>query len=95
MVDPDTLTRAAREGREPSDLTPALRVLWLDAAGDWDGAHDLASRMGDKTGSRLHAYLHRVEGDLANAGYWYRRAGETAFEGSLDEEWRALVERYR
>jgi hypothetical protein len=39
----------------------------------------------------VHAYLHRVEGDLGNAGYWYRRAGKRAATGPLDEEWEAIA----
>jgi hypothetical protein len=39
----------------------------------------------------VHAYLHRVEGDLSNAGYWYRRAKKPAATGSLDDEWAAIA----
>ena len=71
---------------DPEDLTPALRVLRLEAGGDWEAAHDLAQRLPDPDGARLHAFLHRVEGDLGNARYWYRRAGIPEFKGSLDAE---------
>jgi len=94
-MDAPSFREAARAGREPPELTPALRVLWLDARGEWEAAHDLAQDMGGKDGALLHAYLHRVEGDLPNAGYWYRCAGEPAFEGSLAEEWASLFERFR
>ncbi len=56
----------------------ALRALWLEARGDWDGAHAAAQRAGeagDRAGDWVHAYLHRVEGDASNAAYWYARAG--------------------
>ena len=43
-------------------------------------------------GAWVHAYLHRKEGDLANADYWYRRAGQPACDGPLDDEWAAIVE---
>ena len=46
----------------------------------------------DPLAYRIHAYLHRVEGDLSNAGYWYRRAGVEAFTGSEEEELKALYE---
>lgn len=39
----------------------------------------------------VHAYLHRVEGDLGNAGYWYRRAGKPVASVPLNEEWASLV----
>ena len=75
-------------------LTPAQRVLWLDERGDWAGAHDLAQSLPDPDGARLHAYLHRVEGDLPNARYWYRRAGVAEFDGSLAEERRTLARQF-
>lgn len=79
------------QDRVPAGLSDALRVLWLDAKGDWDGAHDVAQEMNDRLGARLHAYLHRKEGDLTNARYWYRQAGATMPVTTLEEEWRALV----
>ncbi|HEY3718676.1 MAG TPA: hypothetical protein VGL41_00900 [Roseiarcus sp.] len=75
----------------PSDLGLALQALWHDGKGDWDGAHELAQRDGPGASDWVHAYLHRKEGDLANAGYWYRRAGKPVAGGSLDEEWAAIV----
>ena len=39
----------------------------------------------------VHAYLHRVEGDLPNAGYWYRTAGKPVATGALDDEWAAIA----
>ena len=39
----------------------------------------------------VHAYLHRREGDLPNARWWYRQAGQSAATGSLDTEWNAIV----
>ncbi len=56
----------------------ALHALWLEAKGDWEGAHAAAQRGGDRAGDWVHAYLHRVEGDAGNAGYWYARAGRKA-----------------
>jgi hypothetical protein len=75
----------------PAGLTPALSALWHDGRGDWAGAHDVAQDIPDRTGSRVHAYLHRKEGDQFNADYWYRRAGISRFQGRLDEEWEAIV----
>jgi hypothetical protein len=62
----------------PSTLNPALRALWLDARGDWDGAHDAAQADEGGAGDWVHAYLHRKEGDPGNAAYWYRRARPSA-----------------
>ncbi len=68
-----------------------LTALWHDARGDWERAHESA-QAGDDAGSAwVHAYLHRKEGDLGNAGYWYRRAGKPVCKMSLDEEWEEIV----
>lgn len=78
------------DGHEP-DEAPLIRALWHDRRGDWDRAHSLAQDVHTADGSRVHAYLHRREGDLGNAGYWYRRAGVPEVAGPLDEEWTSLV----
>ncbi|MBI2498277.1 MAG: hypothetical protein HYV75_10340 [Opitutae bacterium] len=75
----------------PAGLDPALRALWHDARGDWDEAHALAQAAGGTDGAWVHAYLHRKEGDEANAGYWYRRAGRTAATGELRAEWETIA----
>ena len=76
----------------PAAVSPALHALWLDGRGDWDGAHRVAQNVDGPAGAWVHAYLHRKEGDLANADYWYRRAGQPACDGPLDDEWAAIVE---
>jgi hypothetical protein len=82
-----TLTAAA----PPADLAPALTALWHDGRGDWAEAHRVAQDVHDESGARVHAYLHRKEGDLGNASYWYRRAGVERATGSLSDEWQAIV----
>ena len=71
----------------PEDLGRALSALWHEAKGDWHAAHRLAQSRDDADGAWVHAYLHRVEGNAANAGYWYRRAGRPHASVSLAEEW--------
>jgi hypothetical protein len=75
----------------PPPVGPLLTALWHDARGDWDAAHRVAQDVDDKAGAWVHAYLHRKEGDLGNAGYWYRRAGQPVATGSLDTEWDRIV----
>ncbi len=75
----------------PNALSRALQALWWDARGDWARAHELAQAQEDAEGDLVHAYLHRKEGDLGNAGYWYRRAGRARPSTSLSEEWEAIV----
>ena len=67
-----------------------LRALDLEKDGDWDGAHRIVQKLSSTAAMRVHAYLHRREGDLGNARYWYSRCGAEVFAGSLDEEWQAL-----
>jgi hypothetical protein len=75
----------------PEGLSRSLLALWHDARGDWDAAHEAAQADEGRAGAWVHAYLHRKEGDLANAGYWYRRAGKPVPTASLEEEWEALA----
>lgn len=80
-----------KEGQLPEDLTVYLHSLWLDKYGDWEKAHSLIDQMEDADAAYLHAYLHRKEGDLGNAAYWYRRAGKVQPKISLEEEWEEIV----
>jgi len=75
----------------PPAVSPALVALWHDARGDWERAHQVAQDIEDATGSWVHAYLHRKEGDEGNAAYWYRRAGQPVERGSLEAEWARIV----
>ena len=75
----------------PGDCSPPLAGLWLDAVGNWDGAHRAVQADDGAEAAWVHAYLHRKEGDLSNAGYWYRRASKPPAEGSLESEWEALA----
>jgi len=75
----------------PEGLTVHMQALWYDRKGDWTKAHDLIDSLGDKRSAHLHAYLHRKEGDLWNADYWYSRAGQKRPDISLQQEWEQLV----
>ena len=75
----------------PEHLTPALEALWWDGKGDWNKAHQCAQSDESAAGAWVHAYLHRKEGDLANAAYWYRRAGKAIAGGPLADEWSDIV----
>jgi hypothetical protein len=60
----------------PPSATPMLRAIWHGLRGDWEAAHELAQAQSDAQGAWVHAWLHRIEGDLGNADYWYQRAGQ-------------------
>lgn len=52
-----------------------LKAIELARIGNWDAAHQIVQQPGDdSTAAWIHAVLHKIEGDLANARYWYRRA---------------------
>jgi hypothetical protein len=72
-------------------LDGALLALWWDAKGDWEKAHEVAQDVAGADGAWVHAYLHRKEGELGNAGYWYRRAGREVARGDSRVEWEGIV----
>jgi hypothetical protein len=75
----------------PSTLSPPLAALWWAAKGKWDDAYKIVMKEGTVDAAWVHAYLHRVEGDLGNAGYWYRQAGQPVAKDSLEAEWERIV----
>ncbi len=80
--------RACLSGAAPApQLNAPLAALWWSAKGGWDEAHRIVQDEPTAEAAWVHAYLHRVEGDLGNAGYWYRRAGKLMAAGSPETEW--------
>ena len=73
------------------DILPPLAALWWAAKGDWARAHAIVQDEAGVDAAWVHAYLHRVEGDLGNAGYWYRRAGRPVATGPVEAEWDQIV----
>jgi hypothetical protein len=91
-MDIESFKRSFAAAEPPGGLSHAVSALWWDAKGDWDKAHKCAQQQeNDAEGCWVHAYLHRVEGDLANAGYWYGRAGKPVSEAPLAEEWETIA----
>jgi hypothetical protein len=83
----DALARTA----PPDGLGSLLRALWYDAKGDWSSAHQIVQDEEGRDAAWVHAYLHRKEGDLSNAAYWYRRAGKPVCVTSLEDEWDVIA----
>lgn len=87
---------ASLAGNAPPPLGHALGALWWAAKGDWKlgtewaRAHELAQAEDSRAGAWAHAHLHRIEGDLDNAGYWYRQARQPVSSDELRDEWRAI-----
>ena len=88
----DEYFASIRDEQPSSELSDTLTSLWWDKKGDWDRAHAIAQEIPTSQGSAVHAYLHRKEGVLWNADYWYSRAGRTRPEIPLEAEWKLLVD---
>ena len=92
MIDVEAFRRSLADPSPPGQLDLALQALWWVGKGDWDRAHGCAQHpAADRACDLAHAHLHRVEGDMSNASYWYGRAGRATATMPLDQEWAALV----
>jgi hypothetical protein len=83
----DEFKISLKQPAPPPGLRATLVALWHDARGDWNTAHRVAQDVDDEEGSWVHAYLHRKEGDVGNAAYWYRRAGRAVPSTAVELEW--------
>ena len=83
----NTLTSQA----PPASVNTLLQALWYEAKGNWHRAHEIVQDLDSRDAAWIHAYLHRKEGDLGNASYWYRLAGRNVSSTSLTEEWENIV----
>lgn len=94
ILDPKTIADFLESGDKINHYSPILKALWYDGNGDWEKAHGQVDDLDGQEAARIHAYLHRKEGDQWNADYWYRRAGETKPDLTLEEEWEMLLSKY-
>jgi hypothetical protein len=85
----DSLNRALPQG-----LSVELEALWHDGKRDWNTSHEVIQDVNSKNAAWIHAYLHRKEGDVGNAQYWYGRAGKSMPSVSLEQEWESLVNHF-
>ena len=90
-MDYEDFIASLQQPAPPAGLSLALQALWFEGNKNWTQAHELAQQDEGRDGAWVHAYLHRVEGDLGNAAYWYRRAGQPVQSVPLAQEWEALV----
>ncbi len=88
----DRFNESLNQNNPPENSSDYLRALWYDAKDNWQKAHELIQDIEDKSAAWIHAYLHRKEGDIWNADYWYNRAGKKRPSVSLQEEWKDLVQ---
>lgn len=78
----------------PWDMSPYAKALWYAGKGDWNKSHEIVQEIEDRKAARIHAFLHRQEGDISNAKYWYSRAGSEMPSVSLEQEWEMLAEEF-
>ena len=88
----EQFTESLADEAPKSGLSVPLVALWWDAKGNWAQAHALVDELETRDGMAVHAYLHRKEGSLSNADYWYQRSGSGFRRTTLAAEWAALVE---
>jgi len=91
-MSPQKFRASLTEEVPAAGLSAPLAALWWDAKGNWTHAHALVNELETEDGMAVHAYLHRKEGAISNADYWYQRSGRTFHHPSLEAEWAALVE---
>ena len=84
--------KASLEQESPPELPIPLLALWHEAKGDWNRAHELVQNDPTRESAWVHAYLHRKEGDLGNARYWYSRANRSPADGSFEAEWEQIAQ---
>jgi hypothetical protein len=73
-----------------TDQHKLLEALALVAAGDWKGAHSIVYNNPSAEAAWVHGHLHRVDGDVENARYWYAKAEKPVAAGDLETERRAI-----
>jgi hypothetical protein len=87
----DDIKKSLAANEPPKELSDYIKALWYDANNNWDMAHQIVGDINDRNASWIHAYLHRKEGDISNADYWYTKAGKSRPSISLEEEWEQIV----
>ena len=82
----DNFIQLTQKETPPDDLDGVHLAIWYIMKDNWDMAHNITQDINTETASWIHAYLHRQEGDISNAHYWYHRAGKKACSGNLEVE---------
>jgi hypothetical protein len=90
-MSPAAFRQSLKGKAPPTGISAALQALWWAANENWDKAHRIVMNGHDRECAWVHAYLHRVEGDLDNAGYWYRQARCKPATQELSSEWNEIV----
>jgi len=91
IMDLEQFKQSLSQDRPPSQVSDHLKALWHDARGNWEQSHNIIQDIDDNNATWIHAYLHRKEGDIWNADYWYSKAGKKRPSVSLQQEWENIV----
>ena len=83
--------KLTKESKPPDILSGIELALWYAIKNNWDMAHNIVQDINTNTASWIHAYLHRLEGDLSNANYWYNRAGKKCSTETLQFELNNII----
>jgi len=84
--------RLQEGGSPPQSMSDTLKALWYDNNGNWHTAHEIIQDIQSSDAFWIHAYLHRKEGDLGNALYWYNKAGQKKSKEELEKEWEQIAQ---
>ena len=93
-MDINSFKESLTNNTPPAGIRAELKALWFEAKGDWNKAHRIVQNLDSSEAAWVHAYLHRKEGSINNADYWYSRAGRAMSGVSLDEEWQTIAEAF-
>lgn len=92
LMDFQSFIQSLSSSAPPAELSNPLKALWFDFSNNWERAHEAIQNDEDSASAWVHAYLHRKEGDLWNARYWYKLAGKRPVTGAFDEEREQIVQ---
>jgi len=90
-MDYDTFIISIKNDSPPNEFPAPELAMWHALNDNWDSAHHVAQSINNDIGSWIHAYLHRIEGDLSNATYWYQRANRPLYQGSQEDEAEEII----
>ena len=87
----NTFITSIKSGFPPDELTNLELAMWHAMNDNWNSAHHTAQSIKNELGAWIHAYLHRIEGDVKNANYWYKRANRSPSQNTLKDEAEEII----